>query len=78
MRHRPSAANHPGVTMALTGNRRSQEQRALSRVPDVDAQKVANMKAAIANGTFTVNPEAIAGKLLSNARDMLQATPRQP
>jgi negative regulator of flagellin synthesis FlgM len=32
------------------------------------------MKAAIADGSFTVNPEAIADKLLSNAQEMLRTT----
>ncbi len=40
-----------------------------------DAAKVDSMKAAIANGTFKVNAEAIADKLISNARELL--TPRQ-
>lgn len=38
---------------------------------DVDSAKVERMRAAIGNGTFTVNPEAIADKLLSNAQEML-------
>lgn len=36
-----------------------------------NAQKVEAMKLAIANGTFQVNPEAIADKMLSNAAEML-------
>lgn len=43
--------------------------------PVVDAKKVATMKAAIANGTFKPNPEAIADKLLSNAKEMINAQP---
>jgi negative regulator of flagellin synthesis FlgM len=40
-----------------------------------DAAKVASVKNAIANGTFKVNAEAIADKLIANARELL--TPRQ-
>src|SRR5574343_184508 len=36
-----------------------------------DAEKVEAMRAAIENGSFSVNAEAIADKLLSNAREML-------
>ena len=36
-----------------------------------NAQKVEAVKMAIANGSFSINAEAIADKLLSNARDML-------
>lgn len=43
---------------------------------DVDTQKVASVKAAIEDGTFVVNAEAIADKLLSNAQEMLNRTVR--
>ncbi len=36
-----------------------------------NAEKVEAMRAAIANGSFSVNAEAIADKLLGNAREML-------
>ena len=36
-----------------------------------NAEKVESMKAAIANGSFQVNAEAIADKMLSNAAEML-------
>lgn len=36
-----------------------------------NAEKVEAMKAAIANGSFQVNAEAIADKMLSNAAEML-------
>lgn len=39
---------------------------------DVDLEKVEAVRQAIANKTYTVNPEAIAEKLLANAREMLQ------
>lgn len=38
-----------------------------------NAEKVEAMKMAIANGTFQVNAEAIADKMLSNAAEMLGA-----
>jgi negative regulator of flagellin synthesis FlgM len=39
--------------------------------PEFDAAKVASMSASIANGTFKVNPEAIADKLIANAQELL-------
>lgn len=42
----------------------------------VDSNKVEAMRSAIANGSFQVNAEAIADKLLSNAREMLSSSKR--
>lgn len=39
---------------------------------DVDTAKVDAVRTAIANGSYKVNPEAIADKLLANAKEMLQ------
>ena len=39
--------------------------------PTFDAEKVAAMKDAIDKGTYQVNPEAIADKLIANAREVL-------
>ncbi|WP_372525097.1 flagellar biosynthesis anti-sigma factor FlgM [Piscinibacter sp.] len=39
--------------------------------PEFDAEKVARIAQAIADGTFTVNPEAIADKLIANAQELL-------
>ncbi len=39
--------------------------------PVFDAKKVADIKAAIANGTFKVNPERIADGLIDTARDLI-------
>ena len=41
-------------------------------VGDIDMAKVDSVRTAIANGTYSVNAEAIADKLLSNAKEMLQ------
>lgn len=38
---------------------------------EFDAQKVAQVSDSIANGTFKVNPEAIADKLIANAQELL-------
>ena len=73
VRWRAAAAAKPqaGVTVTL-----SSASQALSSVSgtggDVfNAQKVEAMKLSIADGSFKVNPEAIADKMLSNAAEML-------
>lgn len=74
-----SASGSPsssGVTVTL-----SQQSRSLSSVQGsgsevMDMGKVEAMKTAIANGSFQVNAEAIADKLLSNASEMLTASRR--
>lgn len=45
---------------------------AVSGDSGVDAAKVAAVRAAIDNGTFRVNAESIADKLLSNAQELLR------
>ncbi|WP_428420092.1 flagellar biosynthesis anti-sigma factor FlgM [Methylibium sp.] len=44
--------------------------------PEFDAAKVERMKQAIADGSFTVNADVIADKLLANAQEMLDAVKR--
>ncbi len=43
---------------------------------DVDAKKVDAVRSAIQQGTYKVNAEAIAGKLLANAEEMLNRSRR--
>lgn len=76
----PEAANAvrnerktPGVDVKVSSLARGLE-KAGSAEPEVDVEKVKAIRQAIADKTYTVNPEAIAEKLLANARDMLQRT----
>ena len=60
-----------GVAVTVSSLARSLEANSRSEVPDVDMGKVNAVRSAIADGTYVVNPEAIADKLLSNAQEML-------
>ena len=42
-----------------------------STTPEFDAEKVARISKAIEDGSFKINPEAIADKLISNATELL-------
>ncbi len=44
--------------------------------PEFDAAKVERMKQAIADGSFKVNAEAIADKLIANAQELLGSVKR--
>lgn len=64
------------VSVTVSTQVRGMEEAKRSDVANVDTQKVAAVKAAIEDGTFTVNAEAIADKLLSNAQELMSGTRR--
>lgn len=70
------AALPAGVAVTVSKEVRAMKQAHSSDVPDVDMDKVNAVRAAIEQGTYVVNPVAIADKLLANAQDMLSRTPR--
>jgi negative regulator of flagellin synthesis FlgM len=71
-----SAAADPGVAVVITSGARTMAKDAVGQPPVIDAKKVAAMKAAIQDGSFTVNPQAIADKLLANAQELYSSTQR--
>jgi negative regulator of flagellin synthesis FlgM len=60
-----------GVTVTLSSASQAMSSANGTGGEVFNAQKVEAMKLSIANGTFQVNPEAIADKMLSNAAEML-------
>lgn len=63
-----------GVAVTVSTLARSLGATSRSEPADVDMEKVNAVRAAIQKGTFVVNPEAIADKLLGNAQEMLNRT----
>jgi negative regulator of flagellin synthesis FlgM len=64
-----AGAADPSAKVALSTTVES--LRAGGAAADFDAEKVAKMQQAIANGTFQVNAEVIADKLIANAQEVL-------
>lgn len=62
------SAKPAGVAVTVSTLSRTREQA------DVDMQKVESVRSAIEQGSYAVNAEAIADKLLANAKEMLQRT----
>lgn len=67
-----SNAQSAGVAVTVSTLARSLEANKAAELANVDSKKVQNVRTAIAKGTYVVNAEAIADKLLANAEEMLQ------
>lgn len=63
-----------GVAVTVSTLARTLEAAKSGETADVDMAKVNSVRAAIQKGTYVVNPEAIADKLLANAQEMLNRT----
>ncbi|BEU98006.1 flagellar biosynthesis anti-sigma factor FlgM [Acidovorax sp. DW039] len=64
-----ASASAAGVPVTVSSSARALEQPGRSS-SDFDAKRVSEVRAAISNGTFSVDAEAIADKLLSNAQEL--------
>ncbi len=53
------------VNLTNTASMLKNMEATLSSVPVVDHQRVANIKQAISNGTFNVNPDRVASKMMN-------------
>lgn len=63
-----------GVAVTVSTLARTLEAASANEAADVDTAKVDAVRTAIQQGTYVVNPEAIADKLLANAQEMLNRT----
>lgn len=59
------------VSLSPLSSKLQEIQAAVSSDAPVDTQRVAEIKQAIAEGRFKINPERIADGLLTSVRDML-------
>lgn len=60
-----------GVAVTVSTFARTLEAAKPGELSEIDSAKVNAVRSAIKQGTYVVNPEAIADKLLSNAQEML-------
>ncbi|MCC7365622.1 MAG: flagellar biosynthesis anti-sigma factor FlgM [Dehalococcoidia bacterium] len=60
-----SGAGHDNLSLSSRGREVADAARAVAQSPDVRAAKVAALKAAIADGSYTSDPRQIAARLLS-------------
>lgn len=63
-----------GVAVTVSTLARTLEAANRGESADVDTEKVNAVRAAIEQGSYVVNPEAIADKLLANAQELLDRT----
>jgi negative regulator of flagellin synthesis FlgM len=69
------AASSAGVAVTVSTRARALEQANRGEsAAEVDMAKVEAVRTAIEQGTYVVNPEVIADKLLANAQEMLNRT----
>lgn len=64
-----AATDAASATLALSSTASTLMSSAAN--PEFDAAKVERIARSIADGSFTVNPEAIADKLIANAQELL-------
>ncbi len=69
-----ATANNVGVSVVIGNAARTLTKEVSGQSPEINSAKVQAAKAAIKDGTFVVNPEAIADKLLSSSKDFLSNT----
>ena len=67
---RPAAAAGDTVTLTATAAELLKLEDSLSGMPDVDRARVAEIKAAIADGSYRVDPEQIVDRLLGIEKEL--------
>lgn len=65
-----------GTQVALSSTAATLRSGSADAAGDFDAAKVDRISQAISNGSFKINPEAIADKLIANAQELLSKASR--
>jgi negative regulator of flagellin synthesis FlgM len=68
-----ASAGGPRVELSSLGSQLAGIEASLVDVPVVDIQRVEEIKLAIAEGRFKVNPDVIADKLLETVQELIRA-----
>ena len=69
----PGSSSGPRVELSPLGAQLAGIEASLANVPVVDTQRVDEIKQAISDGRFKVNPDVIADKLLETVRELIQS-----
>lgn len=65
---RAAGVARPEVSLSSQAQRLSQLESKIQSAPAVDSQRVAEIKLALANGTYEINAERIASRMLEQDR----------
>jgi len=69
----PGSTGGPRVELSPLGSQLAGIEASLAGVPVVDTQRVEEIKQAISDGRFKVNPDMIADRLLETVRELIQS-----
>ena len=73
----PAAGGSDSLTLTESSTRIRELETQLASVDITDAGKVEAVKAAIANGTFAVDAEVVADRLIDHTKETLRKRPRK-
>jgi negative regulator of flagellin synthesis FlgM len=73
----PAASGRDSLTLTESSTRIRSLESELALVDITDTDKVASVKAALANGTFSVNAEVVADRLIDHTKETLRKRPRK-
>lgn len=73
----PAAAGADSLTLTESGNRLREIEAQFAGVDVTDSAKVESVKAALANGTFEVDAEVVADRLIDHTKETLRKRPRK-
>lgn len=73
----PAASGSDSLTLTESSTRIRSLESQLASVEVADASKIESVKAALANGTFTVDAEVVADRLIDHTKEALRKRPRK-